>query len=225
MSIIRPTRRDVIRSLVAAGAGASALSLAHQHPALAGVAPRSSGLTSRFQETVELTWAINALSGTEIEMVQAVADQFVALNPNYEVTVLNYDPETYDQKLLTDISAGTLPDLFVSADIFTKPFFDANLTADLRPLAESTGFDLSLFDDNRVSHSSVLQSGLFQNTVQSAFRHVNAGMSGNRHKARFGCVFVMTVTAARPHMKPTIVFDHSDDISDFHREFSTVAIR
>jgi multiple sugar transport system substrate-binding protein len=156
VSNIRPTRRDVIRSIVAAGAGASALSLGHQHQAIAGVAPGRSGLTRLNQDAkVELTWAINALTGTEIELVQSVVDQFVAQNPNYDVTVLNYDPETYDQKLLTDISAGTLPDIFVSADVFAKPFFDANLTADLRPLAEATGFDLSLYDPNFLALSEV----------------------------------------------------------------------
>jgi multiple sugar transport system substrate-binding protein len=40
-----------------------------------------------------------------------------------------------------------LPDLFVSADVFTKPFFEAGLTADLKPLAAGTGFDLKEFDE------------------------------------------------------------------------------
>ena len=42
--------------------------------------------------------------------------------------------------------AGTLPILFVSADVYTKPFFDSNLTADLKPLAAARRFDLSNFD-------------------------------------------------------------------------------
>ena len=75
-------------------------------------------------------------------MLQKVTDMFVEANPNYQVTVLKYDGTTYDQKLLTDIVAGTLPDLFVSADVYTKPFFDSNLTADLKPLAEAAGYDL-----------------------------------------------------------------------------------
>ena len=38
------------------------------------------------------------------------------------------------------------PDIFVNADVYTKPFFEAGLTADLVPYAEKTGFDLSSFD-------------------------------------------------------------------------------
>ncbi len=147
MSHFRPTRRDVIRTL-GVGAGASAFALGGNQRGLG--APRSHGnvLFTRGQsENPELTWAINAQSGTEIDLVQAVVDSFLAENPGYQVTVLNYDPITYDQILLTDVSAGTLPDLFVSADVFTKPFFDSGLTADLIPLAESTGFDLTTFDE------------------------------------------------------------------------------
>jgi multiple sugar transport system substrate-binding protein len=70
----------------------------------------------------------------------------MAQNPDVRVSVLGYDPSAYDTKLLADITAGTLPDIFVNADIWTKPFFDAGLTADLRPLAEASNFDLSLFD-------------------------------------------------------------------------------
>jgi multiple sugar transport system substrate-binding protein len=116
--------------------------------ALAGGAfkPRSIYVAGQDGEH-DLTWAINAESGTEIDLVTKVADAFVAANSNFKVTVLNYDPVTYDQKLLADISGGTLPDVFVSADVYAKPFFDSGLTADLRPLAEAAGFDLGTFDE------------------------------------------------------------------------------
>jgi len=98
-------------------------------------------------ESHELTWATNNLEGTEPEMLQKVSDLFVAANPNYKVTVLKYDGATYDQKLLADIVAKTLPDIFVSADVYTKPFFDSGLTADLTPLAADAKFDLTNFDE------------------------------------------------------------------------------
>jgi len=145
MSQIRTTRRDVIRAGAAAGAIAGATALGARGAGAAGRRAAHPALLA--QDTVELTWAINAVSGTEIDLVQKVVDSFIAKNPNYKVSVLNYDPETYDQKLLTDISAGTMPDMFVSADVFTKPFFDSGLTADLNPLAAETGFDLSEFDE------------------------------------------------------------------------------
>jgi ABC-type glycerol-3-phosphate transport system substrate-binding protein len=122
----RTTRRKVHGSL-AAGAGAL----------FTYTAIGTNWAAYAQDETYELTWATNNLEGTEPEMLQKVTDMFVAANPNYKVTVLKYDGTTYDQKLLTDIVAGTLPDLFVSADVYTKPFFDSNLTADLKPLAEA----------------------------------------------------------------------------------------
>lgn len=131
----------------AAASGAAALGAGVGKGALASGVGATHVYTRGQDDNPELTWAINAQSGTEIDLVQAVVDSFVEQNSNYKVTVLNYDPETYDQKLITDISAGTLPDLFVSADVFTKPFFDSGLTADLIPLAESTGFDLTTFDE------------------------------------------------------------------------------
>jgi multiple sugar transport system substrate-binding protein len=144
----KATRRDVLKTIAAAGAGAASLSVLNAEGSLAaGAASKAASIGRAQDQNVELTWAINAQSGTEIDLVQAVVDKFVELNPNYKVEVLNYDPETYDQKLLTDISAGTLPDLFVSADVFTKPFFESNLTADLIPLAAETGYPLENFDE------------------------------------------------------------------------------
>lgn len=146
MSRFLTNRRNVIRTAVAGGA-ASAIAHGAGIPALASPSQGAAIYTRGQDGGAELTWAINAQSGAEIDLVQSVVDAFVAENPDYKVTVLAYDPVTYDQKLLTDISAGTMPDLFVSADVFTKPFFDAGLTADLIPLAESTGFDLGTFDE------------------------------------------------------------------------------
>jgi multiple sugar transport system substrate-binding protein len=133
MDARRTTRRKAL-GLLAAGAGALATYTA-------------TGRAFAQDESFELTWATNNLEGTEPEMLQKVTDMFVAANPNYKVTVLKYDGATYDQILLADIVAGTLPDLFVSADIYTKPFFDSGLTADLVPLAAEAGFDLSNFDE------------------------------------------------------------------------------
>lgn len=133
MDAHRTTRRRVLGSL-AAGAGALAVYTA-------------TGRAFAQDEEHELTWATNNLEGTEPEMLQKVTDLFVAANPTYKVTVLKYDGTTYDQKLLADIVAGTLPDLFVSADVYTKPFFEAGLTADLVPLAADAGFDLTNFDE------------------------------------------------------------------------------
>jgi multiple sugar transport system substrate-binding protein len=99
----------------------------------------------------KLTWAVNAFSPAETQLVQQVVDNFTAANPDISVEVLGYDPNTYDQKLLTDIVAGTLPDIFVSADVYTKPFFDSGLTADLKPYMDQTGPKVEDFDQKFIA--------------------------------------------------------------------------
>jgi hypothetical protein len=66
---------------------------------------------------------------------------------------------------------------------------------------------------------SVLQSSLLEHTVQRAFGHVNAGMTGDGNQAGFGPVLEMAVASPRSHEKPAVVFHKSDDITDFHSPF------
>jgi multiple sugar transport system substrate-binding protein len=97
-------------------------------------------------QAYDLVWAVNNFQPQEVDLVQQVVDAFVASHPDFQISVLGYDPNTYDQKLLTDIAAGTLPDIFVSADVFTKPFFDQGLAADLKPFMDETGPAIEDFD-------------------------------------------------------------------------------
>ncbi|MEA2585546.1 MAG: multiple sugar transport system substrate-binding protein [Thermomicrobiales bacterium] len=99
----------------------------------------------------EINWAVNAWAPTETSLVEKVVANLMAMNPELKVDVLGYDPNTYDQKLLADIVAGTLPDIFVSADVYTKPFFDANLTADLKPFMDKTGPKIEEFDEKFIA--------------------------------------------------------------------------
>jgi multiple sugar transport system substrate-binding protein len=108
-------------------------------------APRFN-LRSVGAQSVEINWAVSNWAPSEVNLVQQVVDNFKATKTDWEINVLGYDPNTYDQKLLADIAADTLPDIFVNADVYTKPFFEAGLTADLVPYAEKTGFDLNSFD-------------------------------------------------------------------------------
>lgn len=98
-----------------------------------------------------LNWAIDAFSTTEAELVKKVAADYMAAHPDVKIEVQSYDSTTYDQKLLADIAAGTLPDIFVSADVFNKPFFDAGLVADLKPYMDKTGPKVEDFDQNFIS--------------------------------------------------------------------------
>jgi multiple sugar transport system substrate-binding protein len=128
------TRRQFVGSTLAAGAGAAALSLS----------PRFGLYTASAQ--TELTWAVDNFQPAEVDLVQQVVDNFVAANPGYAIDVLAYDPETYDQKLIADVAAGTLPDIFVNFDVQTKTFFDQGLSADLKPFMDETGPKVEDFD-------------------------------------------------------------------------------
>lgn len=146
MTRTRTTRRDVLKSSLLAGAGASALAL--NRPSLSRAQPGlgpSRHAPSR-QDGATLRWAVNNTSPAEVDLVQKVVDQFLQSHPGWDISVLGYDPSNYDQLLMADIAAGTVPDIFVSADVFTKPFFDVGLTADLAPLAAEHGFNLDDFD-------------------------------------------------------------------------------
>ncbi len=100
---------------------------------------------------ITLNIAVNAGSPAETTLMQKAVDLYKESHPNAEINVLGYDPTTYDQKLITDVSGGTLPDIFSVSDVFNKPFFKAGLIADLKPLAAKTGFNLGDFDPQFLS--------------------------------------------------------------------------
>lgn len=132
------TRRKFVGASIGAGAGVAGLSLASPR---AGLRSARAG-----QATTELTWAVANFAPAEVELVQRVVDGFVAANPDYRVNVLGYEPEAYDTKLVADVAAGTLPDIFVNFDVQTKAFFDKGLTADLKPFMDQTGPAVEEFD-------------------------------------------------------------------------------
>jgi multiple sugar transport system substrate-binding protein len=138
--MIRTSKMNRRRLVGTAAGGAAALSLGSWR-----FGPQSAAAAT------ELTWAVNAFSPAETDLVKKVAANFTAANPDISIEVLGYDPATYDQKLLTDIVAGTLPDIFVSADVFTKPFFDSELTADLKPFMDQTGPKVEDFDEKFIA--------------------------------------------------------------------------
>jgi hypothetical protein len=78
-----------------------------------------------------------------------------------------------------------------------------------------TGF--ALFDNYSVFHRVILfQTGLFENTVQRAWRNVNVWLAGHRHGSAFRLMFELSVAAFRPSQIPTIVFQQPNEVSDFH---------
>jgi len=59
--------------------------------------------------------------------------------------------------------------------------------------------------------------GLFENTVQCAWRQIIVEMSGYCDPTRFGRMLVLPVTASRGYQIPPVLFDHLDDITNLHR--------
>ncbi len=134
--------REISRRTFIGSAAAAAAALTVGLPELGG--------QSALAKTT-LNWAVDAFSPTEAELVKKVAANYMAAHPDVTIDVQSYDSVTYDQKLLADIAAGTLPDIFVSADVFNKPFFDAGLVADLKPYMDKTGPKIEDFDQNFIS--------------------------------------------------------------------------
>ncbi len=126
-------------------------------PAAGGNAPAAStsggASTAPAANTAKITLniAVNNSSPAEVNLMQKAVDLYKTTHTNAEISVLGYDPTTYDQKLITDVSGGTLPDIFSVSDVFNKPFFKSGLIADLKPLAAKTGFKLDDFDPQFLS--------------------------------------------------------------------------
>lgn len=149
--MLKLTRRQMLWTAMVAGVGASGLvglaGCSSSAPAKGGASGGAGSGGTNPAQGAKLAWAVNNFSPSEVDLVNKVVNGFKQGHANYDISVLGYDPKTYDQKLLTDIAAGTLPDLFVSADVYTKPFFESGLTADLKPYLDKTGPKLSDFDE------------------------------------------------------------------------------
>jgi hypothetical protein len=63
----------------------------------------------------------------------------------------------------------------------------------------------STFNYNNVSHAPILlESCLFEDSVQSALRNIYAWLPGNRDRTRFRRVSKLTVTSLHPNLQPAI---------------------
>src|SRR5262245_31594399 len=62
----------------------------------------------------------------------------------------------------------------------------------------------------------LLQSRLFQDTVQGAWRDVYTERARHCDCAGFDRMMKLTMVAPRPHEIPSIRFDHFDQLSHFH---------
>src|SRR5712691_4390411 len=70
---------------------------------------------------VEITFLDTATNDADVKIYQQLADKFHQENPTITVKTSATDGTNYDQKLLTYIQAGTLPDIVRTSDNFAKP--------------------------------------------------------------------------------------------------------
>ncbi len=105
--------------------------------------------TAAAQDRVQVTWFVGLGQGTDasqIDAQQQVTDDFNASQDEVELVLnVSADYDTGRDTLSTLIAAGSAPDIIGPVGVGgSNDYID--LWADLQPLVDSTGYDLSRFD-------------------------------------------------------------------------------
>jgi hypothetical protein len=66
-----------------------------------------------------------------------------------------------------------------------------------------------------------IELGLFQNAIQRSWGDVIVRMTCNGYSTPFGSMSILPVAAFGRNQKPAILFDQSDELTDFHRSSPT----
>jgi multiple sugar transport system substrate-binding protein len=121
----------------------------------AAVAPGQS--TGPVNLTVAAGWTTTGWKAVWDLLLKGYQDKF----PNITVA-LDQSSATgqYDQKLLAEIAAGTLPDVVYTSDNYVAPFKQNKITQDMLPFAKTTNFPIDDFN------KTFLNLGMVQGTLQ-----------------------------------------------------------
>ena len=148
---MRPRSRTITRramlTTVLMGATAALLTEATR-PALA-VTP---GLETRPFEAPKqgsgyvVTFLTTQTNPADVKIYEDLAAAFNGTVPGVNVKITAESGTNIDQKLLTYLTAGTLPDIVQTNDNFAKPYKDNRITRDMIPFAEASGFPWRDFD-------------------------------------------------------------------------------
>ena len=95
---------------------------------------------------VEVTFLTTQTGPADVKIYEDLSKRFTELNPNITVKITAEAGTNIDQKLLTYLTAGTLPDIVQTNDNFAAPFKKAGITRDMIPLAKASGFPYNDFD-------------------------------------------------------------------------------
>jgi multiple sugar transport system substrate-binding protein len=126
-----------------ASPAASASPLAAASPAAAAEQPVIAPVISG---NYEVTFLTTQTSPADVKIYEQLATRFHELYPNLTVKITAESGTNIDQKLLTYITAGTLPDIVQTSDNFAKPYKDNHITQNMIPFAEKYHFPWKDFD-------------------------------------------------------------------------------
>jgi len=148
---MRPRSRTITRramlTTVLVGATAALLTEATR-PALALTpgaastpveAPKQSG-------SYEVSFLTTQTNPADVKIYEDLAAAFNGTVPGITVKITAESGTNIDQKFLTYLTAGTLPDIVQTNDNFAKPYKDNGITQNMIPYAEKTGFPWQDFD-------------------------------------------------------------------------------
>lgn len=96
--------------------------------------PASSAGASSAAEQVKISFSAWG-SASELERFEELAQMFNSQNPDIEMTFIPV-PSDYDQKILTQLSGGTAPDVFNVGDGVMSKFMETGCIANLTPWLE-----------------------------------------------------------------------------------------
>jgi multiple sugar transport system substrate-binding protein len=123
-------------------AAASPGALASPSPAAAAQAPTAPVIAGNY----EVTFLTTQTNAADVAIYEQLAKRFNEIYPNLTLKVSAESNTNIDQKLLTYIAAGTLPDIVQTSDNFAKPYKDNNISQNMIPFAEKYGFPWRDFD-------------------------------------------------------------------------------
>jgi multiple sugar transport system substrate-binding protein len=128
------------------GAGVAAVAV------LAAVGGSAGATNTQSADAATIRWFVGLGTGTEPEQVAAqegVVEEFNASHDDIELVLELVDNDVAYEQLATQIAAGDAPDIIGPIGIRGSNSF-AGEFLDLEPLVESTGFDLSGYDEAQV---------------------------------------------------------------------------
>src|SRR3954451_9058030 len=148
---MRPRSRTITRramlTTVLEGATAALLT-EHTRPVLAltpGMAAAPIEAPKQGSDYV-VTFLTTQTNPADVKIYEDLAAAFNGSVPGVSVKITAESGTNIDQKLLTYLTADTLPDIVQTNDNFAKPYKDNGITLNMIPYAEKSGFPWRDFD-------------------------------------------------------------------------------